>query len=97
MLAEPEPLRRHAVRPVPRHPPGQPLLKRGRGPLARPDEVLHLHLLELAHAEDEVARADLVAEALADLGDPEGELLPRRFPDVLEVHVTALGRLRAVT
>ena len=38
------------------------------------DEELHLHLLELAGAEDEVARGDLVAERLADLGDPERRL-----------------------
>src|SRR5207247_7010508 len=40
------------------------------------DEELHLHLLELAGAEDEVARCDLVAERLADLPDPEWDLLP---------------------
>jgi hypothetical protein len=40
------------------------------------DEELHLHLLELAGAEDEVARRDLVAERLADLPDPERDLLP---------------------
>ena len=57
------------------------------------DEVLHLHLLELAHPEDEVAGADLVAEALADLGDSEGNLLARRLLDVLEVDVAALRRL----
>ena len=41
------------------------------------DEVLHLHLLELAHPEDEVAGRDLVAERLADLGDAERQLLAR--------------------
>src|SRR5205807_7242123 len=40
---------------------------------ARLAEVLHLHLLELAEPEDEVARRDLVAEGPAVLGDPEGE------------------------
>src|SRR3712207_377783 len=45
---------------------------------ARLDEELHLHLLELAGAEDEVARRDLVAEGLADLADAERRLLPRR-------------------
>jgi hypothetical protein len=39
--------------------------------LGRRHEVLHLHLLELAGAEHEVLRRDLVAERLADLGDPE--------------------------
>ena len=38
------------------------------------DEELHLHLLELERAEDEVARRDLVAERLADLGDAERRL-----------------------
>ncbi|BDZ46660.1 hypothetical protein GCM10025866_25690 [Naasia aerilata] len=38
---------------------------------ARLDEELHLHLLELAGAEDEVAGRDLVAEALPDLADAE--------------------------
>src|SRR5439155_6029675 len=37
----------------------------GAGGLAGVDEVLHLHLLELARTEDEVARRDLVAEGLA--------------------------------
>src|SRR5579872_7261611 len=32
--------------------------------LRRRHEELHLHLLELAHAEEEVARGDLVAETL---------------------------------
>ena len=43
------------------------------------DEVLHLHLLELASAEDEVPDGDLVAEALADLRDAERELLADRL------------------
>ena len=38
---------------------------------ARLAEELQLHLLELADAEDEVARRDLVAEGLADLADAE--------------------------
>ena len=43
---------------------------------ARLAEELQLHLLELAGAEDEVARRDLVAEGLADLADAEGR--PKR-------------------
>ena len=58
------------------------------------DEELHLHLLELAGAEDEVARGDLVAEGLADLGDPERGLAPRELEDVLEVDEDALRGLR---
>src|SRR4029453_18641990 len=59
------------------------------------DEVLHLHLLELAGAEDEVARRDLVTERLADLRDTERRLFPRRGLDVLEVGEDALRGLRA--
>ena len=64
----------------------QPLLE-GRNPflvevlpdvVVRRDEVLDLHLLELARAEDEVARRDLVAERLADLRDPERHLVTKR-------------------
>ena len=95
VLAQAEPLGRHAVALVPGPSLRQPLLERRGGGRLRPDEVLHLHLLELAHPEDEVARADLVAERLADLGDPERQLLARRLLDVLEVDVRALGRLRA--
>mgnify|MGYP006160816849 CR=1 FL=1 len=54
------------------------------------DEELHLHLLELARAEDEVAGRDLVAEALADLGDAERRLLPTRLQHVGKVDEHAL-------
>ena len=59
------------------------------------DEVLHLHLLELERAEDEVARRDLVAERLADLGDAERRLAPREAEDGLEVEEDALRGLGA--
>ena len=58
-------------------------------------EELDLHLLELARAEGEVPRRDLVAETLADLGDAEGNPHPRAVADVLEVDEDALGRLGA--
>ena len=76
--------------------PLQALLDPGVEPLvvgAGFDEELHLHLLELARAEDEVARRDLVAERLADLGDPERQLLARRGLDQGEVHEHALRGL----
>src|SRR6266516_1647077 len=57
------------------------------------DEELHLHLLELAVAKDEVARRDLVAEALPYLRDPERELAARDGRHVVEVDEDALGRL----
>src|SRR3712207_1514252 len=45
-------------------------------------EVLHLHLLELARAEDEVARRDLVAERLAHLRDAERRAPARAAGDL---------------
>ena len=59
------------------------------------DEELHLHLLELAGPEDEVAGRDLVAEGLADLADAERDLLPRGLQHVAEVDEDALRGLRA--
>jgi hypothetical protein len=63
--------------------------------LVRPrlDEELHLHLLELARAEDEVPGVILVAERLADLRDPERHLLPAGLLHVEEVHEDPLRRL----
>ena len=58
-------------------------------------EELDLHLFELARAEGEVARRDLVAEALADLGDAERDADARAVHDVLEVDEDALGRFGA--
>ena len=57
------------------------------------DEELHLHLLELASAEDEVSGRDLVAEALAHLTDAEGRLHAARTEHVGEVHEDALSGL----
>jgi hypothetical protein len=78
--------------------PAQPLVDPVLVPLlvlAGLDEELHLHLLELAGAEDEVAGRDLVAEALAGLGDAERRLLARGLADVEEVDEDALGGLGA--
>src|SRR6202020_501051 len=79
-------------------PPGEPVVDPVLEPLlvgARLDEELHLHLLELAGAEDEVARRDLVAERLADLADAERDLLAAGRLHVLVVDEDALGGLRA--
>src|SRR5438045_5508703 len=62
---------------------------------ARLDEELHLHLLELTRPENEIAGSDLVAESLADLGDPERDFLPCRLLDVEKIHVNPLRRLGA--
>ena len=59
------------------------------------DEELHLHLLELPHAEDELAGDDLVPEGLADLRDAERQLHAAGLLDVEEVDEDALRRLRA--
>ena len=77
---------------VPVQPLIEPVLEPPLGLVGR-DEVLHLHLLELARAEDEVAGGDLIAEALADLGDSERRLLARELQVVLEVQEDALGGL----
>ena len=58
------------------------------------DEELHLHLLELPHAEYELAGDDLVAEGLADLGDTERNLHSAGLLDVEVVDEDALGGLR---
>mgnify|MGYP007043246927 CR=1 FL=1 len=71
-------------------------------PVAEPLEVgaglaeeLALHLLELAGAEGEVARGDLVAEGLAHLTDAEGQLAAGGALDVGKVDEDALRRLGA--
>src|SRR5437764_12852302 len=58
--------------------------------LAGLDEVLKLHLFELARAQDEVAGRDLVSARLADLRDADGELAPHRLLHVQEVDEDAL-------
>ena len=58
-------------------------------------EELDLHLLELARAEGEIPRRDLVAEALADLGDAERNPHAGAVEHVLEVDEDALGRFGA--
>jgi hypothetical protein len=56
-------------------------------------EELDLHLLELARAEGVVARVDLVAKSLTDLGNAERHLHPRRVHHVLEIGKNTLGGL----
>ena len=50
----------------------------------RAEQILHFHLLELAHAEDELPGHDLVAEGFTDLGDAERNLLAGGFLHVQE-------------
>src|SRR2546428_12126832 len=53
---------------------------------------LDLHLLELTTAEGVVARVNLVAKGLADLGNSKGKLQPSTVEDIAEVGKDALGR-----
>src|SRR5919201_305885 len=81
-----------AVAPI----PGQALVDPVAVPAVRlrgRHEVLHLHLLELANAEQEVPRRDLVAERLAGLGDAERRPPARELEHVLEVDEDALRGL----
>ena len=94
VVVEPVALRGQPQRTV----PGHALLLPAGVPLhlgARLHEVLHLHLFELPHAEDELACHDLVAEGLAGLRDAEGQLHARALLHVQEVHEDALGRFGA--
>src|SRR5216683_1551990 len=93
MLVKPEVLFADAETDIPAEPCVDPVLM----PLfvsARPDEVLHLHLLELAGPEDEVTRGYLVTERLTDLPDTERDLPARALQDVAVVDEDPLRRLR---
>ena len=92
VLEEAQVLRRDAEVGVPAHALVDPVLV-PLGVLAGLDEELHLHLLELAGPEDEVAGRDLVAEALADLADAERRLLARALLHVRVVDEDALRGL----
>ena len=77
----------------------QPLVAEGAPVLeplqigARLAEKLQLHLFKLTDPEDEVARRNLITEALANLSDAEGQLLPGGTLHVGEVDKNALGGL----
>src|SRR5271154_5951844 len=62
----------------------------GLDDFVRLDEKFQFHLLELARAEGEIARRDLVAERLADLRDAERDALPRRFQNIFELRENRL-------
>ena len=59
------------------------------------NEELHLHLLELAGAENEILGGDFVAERFALLRDAERQLDALRIDDVLEVRENSLRGFRA--
>ena len=58
-------------------------------------EELHLHLLEFAHTEDELAGDNLVAESFADLCDAERYLHAAALLHIEKVDEDALGSLWA--
>ncbi len=78
----------------PAHTLGHPELVPHKAVFGRAEEF-HLHLLELARAENEVARRDFVAEGLADLRDAERNLHARRIDDVFILKEDALRGLGA--
>ena len=65
------------------------------GLLAGAHEVLHFHLLKLAHAEGELTGYNLIAEGLAGLGYTKGDLHTPGLLDVEEVYKDALSGLGA--
>ena len=54
------------------------------------DEVLHLHLLELARAKDEVTGRDFVAKRFADLCDAERQFATAGVQHVKKIDEDAL-------
>src|SRR6185369_16316982 len=58
------------------------------------DEILHLHLLELASSQNEVSRRHFVAERLTDLRDTERQFTPHRRLHIQEVDEYALSGFR---
>ena len=59
------------------------------------NKELQFHLLKLAGAENEVPGRDLIAERLADLGNPKRRLLTRRSHDIVEVDKDSLRGFRS--
>ena len=90
VLAQAQALTRQPQIGVPLHPAVTPVLipaVRRRGVA----KELDLHLLEFARAKSEIARGDLVPEALSNLRYPQRDSDARAAEDILEVHENALG------
>src|SRR6185369_2251116 len=58
------------------------------------NEILHLHLLELASSQNEVSRRDFVAERLTDLCDTKRQFAPHGRLHIQEVNEYALSGFR---
>ena len=59
------------------------------------DEILNLHLLKLAAAEDEIARRNLITKRLALLSDTKRQVRVETIDDVFEIGEDTLGGFRA--
>src|SRR5690242_13749950 len=59
------------------------------------DEILHLHLLKLARAQNEIARRDLVPERFTDLRNSKRQLAPHRSLHAEKVDKDSLRSFRA--
>ena len=58
-------------------------------------EILHFHLFEFAHTEDELTSHDFVTESLTDLCNTEGQLHAAGFLYVQVVYENTLSRFGA--
>ena len=94
VLVKAQPLGRQPKRQVPVQAQLLPLFK-PRHVRSRLDKELHLHLLELTRAKNEVAGSNLVAKCLADLRDAKGHFLTHRLLHVEKVHENTLRRFRS--
>jgi hypothetical protein len=57
-------------------------------------KVLHFHLFEFAHAQDELAGHNFVAKGFPGLGNAEGDLHPAGFLHVQKIDENTLGSFR---
>src|SRR5690606_37667113 len=62
--------------------------------LARTHEELHLHLLELPHAENELTGDNLIAECFSGLSYTKRNLHPSALLHIEEIHENSLRRFR---
>ena len=56
-------------------------------------EILDIHLLELARAENEILHGDLVAKRLTDLRDTKRQFAMRRLKNRLPININILTAL----
>src|SRR6266850_375192 len=93
MLMKPQVLQSDAKAEIPVEACFPPMLEPLHGGVGF-DEELHLHLLELTGAKDEVAWGDFIAEGFADLGDAEGDFLARWLLYITKIDVAPLRGFR---